>query len=112
MLLKVFLSNAIKYSTIGSIIKFQYSVNSESFQFNVNTKGATLKKSELKQIFDLFYRGDNSANTSGLGIGLTTARKLISSLNGQIKVESTLRDGTTFYVLIPAFTQEGQAETK
>ncbi|PWL31650.1 GAF domain-containing sensor histidine kinase [uncultured Roseivirga sp.] len=112
MLLKVFLSNAIKYSTIGSIIKFQYSVTSESFQFNINTKGATLKKSELKQIFDLFYRGDNSANTSGLGIGLTTARKLISSLNGQIKVESTSRDGTTFYVLIPAFTQEGQTETK
>lgn len=112
MLLKVFLSNAIKYSTLGSIIKFQYSVNSESFQFNVNTKGATLKKSELKQIFDLFYRGDNSANTSGLGIGLTTARKLIGSLNGQIKVESTSRDGTTFYVLITAFTQEGQAETK
>ena len=101
-LLKILLSNAIKYNAPGSKIHVQYSVTNESFQFNINNKGLPLNSHNIPQVFDLFFRGNNTQEKEGLGIGLTIAKKLIETLNGQIRVESDAENGTTFFFMIPA----------
>lgn len=101
-LLKILLSNAIKYNAPGSKIHVQYSVTKNDFQFNINNKGLPLDSNNIDQVFDLFFRGNNTQEKEGLGIGLTIAKKLIESLNGQIRVESDAKNGTTFFFKIPA----------
>lgn len=101
-LLKILVSNAIKYNAPGSKIHVQYSVTDKSFQFNINNKGLPLNSENISQVFDLFFRGNNTQEKEGLGIGLTIAKKLIETLNGQIRVESDAHKGTTFFFMIPA----------
>ena len=103
-LLRILASNAIKYNAPGSKIHIQYSVNDKTFQFNINNRGLPLDKEEVGQIFNLFYRGNNKEDKEGLGVGLTIAKKIIDTLKGKIRVESSRDKGTTFFVLIPAIT--------
>lgn len=101
-LVRLLASNAIKYNARNSKIHIQYSVTEKSFQFNINNKGVPLEKEDIGRIFDLFYRGNNTQEKEGLGVGLTIAKKLVETLKGKIRVESSAERGTTFYVLIPA----------
>lgn len=101
LLIRSLSSNAIKFNALGSKIHIEYSVDSHSFQFNINNKGAFIEQNELGKIFELFYKGNNATNKEGIGLGLAIADKIVNTLNGKIKVESSKELGTTFYVLIP-----------
>lgn len=101
-LLKILVSNAVKYNAPDSKIHIQYSVTGKSFQFNINNKGVPLNDENIGQIFDLFFRGNNIEEKEGLGIGLAIAKKLVDTLKGEIRVESTEEAGTTFFVMVPA----------
>ncbi|NJQ98256.1 MAG: sensor histidine kinase [Hydrococcus sp. CSU_1_8] len=60
-----------------------------------------MSKIEQQRIFEPFYRGSNIDDTSGMGLGLTIAKNLITLHGGQIQVESQEGVGTTFTVTIP-----------
>ena len=48
-----------------------------------------------------FYRGQNSAEAEGVGIGLYLTREIISKQDGYIKVKSQPAEGSTFSVFLP-----------
>jgi signal transduction histidine kinase len=59
--------------------------------------GPGIKPEDLTKIFDPFF----STKAHGTGLGLATARAIVSEHNGDIKVESTVGKGTTFTITLP-----------
>jgi signal transduction histidine kinase len=61
-----------------------------------------MKEEQVNQIFDRFYRNDDSRNSEvgGFGLGLSIVKKLCEIQGINIKVETKIGLGTTFYLQI------------
>jgi two-component system, NarL family, sensor histidine kinase BarA len=72
-------------------------------EFSVKDYGIGIADNELDKIFDAFYQVDGSSTREygGAGLGLSIAKSLVTAHHGQIRVESELGRGTTFFVTIP-----------
>ena len=65
----------------------------------VEDTGIGISPENLEHIFDRFYKVNEFKQ--GTGLGLSICEAIIELLGGQIRVESTLGKGTTFYFSIP-----------
>jgi len=65
-------------------------------------KGPGIAPEELKNIFQPFYRGEDSRTTSGFGLGLSLAERFIKIHKGSIEVRSVMGEGTSFIIRLPA----------
>ncbi len=63
----------------------------------VSDNGKGIESEDLPKIFEENY----TTKITGMGLGLSMAKKYIESLNGKITVEKTDSNGTTFLILIP-----------
>lgn len=98
-------TNALKYSTKGdSIILGAKIVNLTTLLVSVKDTGIGIPSDQLDKIFNRSYRIDK-ARTPGkqasLGFGLAIARSIIDKHNGRIWCESTLGEGSAFYIELP-----------
>jgi two-component system sensor histidine kinase/response regulator len=100
-------ANAIKFTKHGSILlRVEPGARLQSadaaklcLHFSVTDTGIGIAAEKQTLIFDAFAQGDGS-NTrvyGGTGLGLAIASQLIKLMGGNIRVESTLGVGTTFY---------------
>ncbi|WP_299767125.1 GAF domain-containing sensor histidine kinase [uncultured Dokdonia sp.] len=93
------LTNAIKYNEKDMVnIEVGCFEDEDFYHWSVADNGIGISKNDLAKIFDLFERlgvVDRFGN-QGNGIGLATAKKIVTTLGGEIKVVSTLGKGTTF----------------
>ena len=95
------LSNAFKYTPSDGKVNFIFETKlHENLTFIINDTGKGIDQSELKNIFQRFYRIE-STEAKGSGIGLALTHELIERLGGEIQVESTKGAGTSFKVTIP-----------
>ena len=96
------LSNAVKYSTSPGKISVQSKFLEDGYQIEICDQGIGMNKEELERIFDKFYRADSS-NTSigGLGIGMSIVQQIIQGHQGEIRVASTLGQGTCVTLKLP-----------
>ncbi|NVJ90439.1 MAG: response regulator [Methylocystaceae bacterium] len=97
------LSNAIKYNVANGQVKLDSSLGPKGFwRFTVTDTGYGIEAENLDQLFQPFNRL-NAENTDieGTGIGLTITKHLIEIMGGEIGVDSTLGEGSTFWVDIP-----------
>lgn len=94
------LSNAFKFTPReGSIIlKVQSNPIQHCVEISVTDSGPGIPKEELGHIFKLFYQSELGKHVKGLGIGLALSKELISLHRGQIDVQSSPENGTTFIV--------------
>jgi signal transduction histidine kinase len=69
---------------------------------NIQDKGIGIPEEELEHIFHPFYRVDESRTTSGFGLGLSLAHRIIKLHKGYIEVHSTPGEGTLFTVALPS----------
>ncbi|MFZ4548248.1 MAG: ATP-binding protein, partial [Bacteroidales bacterium] len=114
-IIKNLLSNAFKFTKEGGI-DVEFFIPSPSTVFNVpglsmsNSCGIKVKDSgvgipaeKLNLIFGAFQQADGSISRrfGGTGLGLSISRELIKMLGGEIKLESAVNEGSTFYVLLP-----------
>lgn len=100
------LENAIKYSPEKSRIEItiiQYEMFSK---VDIKDEGKGIHESEITKVFQRFYRGQNTEEIEGAGIGLYLARKIIMEQGGYIKVTSILGEGSSFAVFLPNIVSE------
>jgi PAS domain S-box-containing protein len=99
------ISNAVKYSPAGGQIEVGLrSIREQPPQALIWVKdhGIGIVESELSHIFTRFYRSNAlDPAISGLGIGLFLAREVVTGHGGHIWVDSTLGQGSTFYIRLP-----------
>ena len=96
------LSNAIKYHDFekpNRYIKVSANVNGESVIISIQDNGKGIKKDDLVNIFNMFYRADNSVE--GTGIGLHIVKEAVEKIGGSIEVNSIYGEGTTFKINLP-----------
>lgn len=97
------IDNAIKYSQEKKRIEISTGVNDGKGWISIRDYGVGIGKSDLKHIFDKFYRvsSGNLAKSPGTGIGLALVKQLVEQQNGSISVTSELGAGSTFIVYFP-----------
>jgi PAS domain S-box-containing protein len=94
------IGNAVKYSPNAKNITIALSSEKEYTVVTITDYGIGISKSELKNIFKPFSRGKNVDLIQGTGLGLTIAKDAIDIMGGQIIVNSTIGNGTSFIVKI------------
>jgi two-component system sensor histidine kinase KdpD len=101
--LRQLLDNAVKYSTSGSTIEVRAGGNG-TVDIGVRTSGPAIPEHEQEQIFDRFYRGDQSRRVPGTGMGLAIVRQIAQAHGGALSVSSTASSGTEFTLSLPGGT--------
>jgi two-component system phosphate regulon sensor histidine kinase PhoR len=97
------LDNAIKYSPEAPEIYLQISVINHKVIISVKDTGIGLSKDQQQHIFDKFYRvpTGNLHDVKGFGLGLNYVRYIVGAHRGEIKVESQLKKGSKFSIILP-----------
>ena len=95
------LDNAIKFTPDQGKIHVSLSSRSNCVILQVQDNGIGIEAEILPHIFERFYRGDESRSSAGNGLGLSLAQATARSHRGNIEVESTPRQGSTFTVTLP-----------
>ncbi len=101
-ILQNFITNAVKYTKEGHVT-IHAEVILENVKFSVSDTGIGLSKTDLKHIFEKFYRSEDyrTRESSGTGLGLYVVKKLADKLGTRIEVESKLNHGSTFGFMLP-----------
>ena len=73
-------------------------------RIEVADKGIGIAATDLLQVFTPFFRTSNAlrANKSGVGLGLSIARRLVDSLGGELTVTSHVGVGSRFVIVLPS----------
>lgn len=93
------LDNAVKYTGINGEIEIVVQSYDMFSRIDIKDNGIGIAEEELPKIFSRFYRGKNTMEIEGIGIGLYLAREIITKHNGYIKVDSS-SEGTMFSVFL------------
>ena len=100
----ILIDNALKYSnTNGSVLVKLYTYNGKAHIEINNTTDHPIEDKHKKRIFERFYRIDesHSSEQGGTGLGLSIAESIVTAHHGKISVQSSLKEGTTFSVVLP-----------
>jgi len=95
------LENAIKFTHEG-VIEFGYALSAGKLNFFVQDTGIGIEFEDCETIFDRFTQGKQEQTYNlGAGLGLSIVKGLIQILGGEVRVESKIGVGSTFFVTIP-----------
>lgn len=100
------LSNAVKYTQNGGDILLSICQTEKAddnigrYRFIVKDNGMGMTEEFLRSIFDPFSRAENTLTNKiqGTGLGMAITKKIIDALDGNITIESSPGEGSTFYV--------------
>lgn len=97
------LSNAIKFSKENKSIYVNVLVEDEFVRIDIKDEGIGISDESKEFIFDRFVQVDKSFSrmNEGCGIGLSIVKALVNLHGGQVFVDSTVNEGSTFTVLLP-----------
>lgn len=95
------LENSAKFSKEDTLINVNLKQKDNYLLVEVEDKGKGIPKRDINKIFDGFYKGKNSNEESGMGLGLFLGKSIIEELHGKIKVDSKLNEGTTVRIFLP-----------
>ncbi len=101
--IRVFIDNAQKYTEDGDSIRISCENRQGDCVITVEDTGVGMKKKDLDNIFNRFYRADDvrDRKIEGHGLGLSIAKLIILAHTGRIKIRTQYTKGTSFIVTIP-----------
>ena len=95
------ISNAIKFSRDGGVIRISLKVADSKIICSVSDDGIGMSEETVSRIFEKFYQGDKSHSGSGNGIGLNIVSRIVTLAGGEVKVSSRDGEGSKFEVHLP-----------
>ncbi len=100
------MDNAIKFSPEGETVRLTWKRNSNQWSLTIADSGPGIDPSEVKKIFNRFYRvGDEmTRETQGTGIGLYLVKHVVDMHSGTINIES--KRGAHFTLTFPIFNSK------
>jgi signal transduction histidine kinase len=101
-ILQNFITNAIKYSSQGSIT-IGAIADSRGVRFAVRDTGIGISKPDQERVFDKFFRSESAETrqVNGTGLGLYVTVKLTHLIHAELDLESELGKGSTFTIFVP-----------
>jgi len=102
------LSNSLKYSPPGATVLIRMRRSEGGVTLEVTDAGPGISQEALPHVFEPFWKGSSEEpRGSGLGLGLSIARRLTALHGGTLTVESAPGQGARFQLHVPAPPQEG-----
>lgn len=97
--------NAIKFTQSGGVTISMRAENSHA-HLDVSDTGPGIPADALPHVFERFYRADpaHSRAVEGTGLGLAVVSSIVRAHGGEIAVTSTVGEGTTVSVTLPALS--------
>lgn len=97
-------SNALKFTPEGGRVKVSIRDHGETVQLSVSDTGMGIDAADIESIFGRFYRTKVAVDASikGSGLGLAIAKRMVEAQNGEMGVTSSLGEGATFTMTLPA----------
>lgn len=101
-LLQNYIENSVKYRDSEkerSASTTRISIQGGNIEIHVSDNGVGIPESVHDKVFEMFYRGSNSA--SGSGLGLYIVRQAVEKLDGKVFMRSEMNQGSTFSAILP-----------
>jgi CheY-like chemotaxis protein len=97
------LSNAVKYTAMHGTVTLSFTKSENGMmRIQVRDTGAGIPVEKLARLFTPFDRlGAEQSAVEGTGLGLALCQRLLSAMHGSIGVNSTLGNGSTFWLELP-----------
>jgi K+-sensing histidine kinase KdpD len=103
--LRNYLSNAVKYSPAGTLIRVEARSEAEGAAVRVTDEGRGLGDEPSDDLWALFYRTEDAVRqASGAGIGLFVSKELIEAMGGRVWAAPAATGGAEFGFWLPAVT--------
>jgi signal transduction histidine kinase len=105
-LLLILADNATKYNRPRGRVDLSLRVEGDTARLSIANTGVVIPPDVLERVFERFYRGDASHNgeVDGCGLGLSIARWIVNTHDGDISITSGANGLTTVIVKFPVFT--------
>ncbi|MCR4717212.1 MAG: HAMP domain-containing histidine kinase [Lachnospiraceae bacterium] len=95
------ISNAVKYNIDYKPITVKVWFDDDYLNCLIKDNGMGIPKEKLDDIFEPFFRMEESRSSEGFGLGLTLTKRIIDSYGGSITVDSIYGEGSQFLVTFP-----------
>ncbi len=99
------ISNSIKFRQADRPLTIDISAtdnNDGTVTISVKDNGSGFDQKYADKIFDIFQRLHRQHTHKGTGVGLAICRRITSVHGGSIRVESSLEEGSTFFIILPS----------
>lgn len=90
------ISNAIKYSGEHTFIEFNTEISLDTCIITVSDNGIGIPDLDQKNLFQPFFRANNTGNIPGTGLGLNIVMRYASLMNGTVEFASEVNKGARF----------------
>jgi signal transduction histidine kinase len=95
------LQNAVRHTSTGGTVRIEARQSERTLELAVQDEGEGIAPQDLQKVFEPFWRGDRARSSSGSGLGLALAKRIVEALGGRIQVESRPARGARFRVTLP-----------
>ena len=97
------IDNSFKYTSKGGYVNIELRVNNSSVFITIKDNGCGISKHDLPKIREKFYKANNSARGSGIGLAVTD--EIIKLHEGEMIIESEIGIGTTVSIILPRYNK-------
>lgn len=110
--MKNLVNNALKYSPRGETVEVRVTRSEETVRFSVSDSGPGLEEDDLDRLFKPFQRLAQQPTDGeiSLGLGLYLVKEIIGRHDGEVDVETTRGEGSTFTLILPVASASSMHE--